>query len=101
MIYSMLVLFTYWGSNLSIQAEVGKLNRDLLQPSRIRYEVWSFSVRHSISMGLNVKFEGQVCEDRNEHSDVFPYQMNDDDHLSSIECNEQSKEEQPHDDDIL
>ena len=33
--------------------------------------------------------------------DIFPYQMNDDDHLSLVECNEQSKEEQPHDDDIL
>ena len=40
-------------------------------------------------------------EDRNEHSDIFPYQMNDDDHLSSVECNEQSQEEQPHDHDIL
>ena len=29
---------------------IGKLNRDLLQPSRIRYEVWSFSVRHLISI---------------------------------------------------
>ena len=27
--------------------------------------------------------------------------MNDDDHLSLVECNEQSEEEQPHDDDIL
>ena len=45
------VLFTCcWGSNLSIQAEVGKLNRDLLQPSGIRYEVWSFSVRNLISI---------------------------------------------------
>ena len=51
MIYSMLVLFTCcWGSNLSIQAEVGKLNGDLLQSSRIRYEVWSFSVRHLLSI---------------------------------------------------
>ena len=47
----MLVLFTcHWGSNLSIQAEVGKLNEDLLQPSGIRYEVWSFSVRYLISI---------------------------------------------------
>ena len=47
----MLVLFTCcWGSNLSIEAEVGKLNGDLLQPSRIRYEVWSFSVRYLISI---------------------------------------------------
>ena len=45
--------------------------------------------------------EDQVCNDRNEHSDIIPYQMNDDDHLSSVECNEQAKEEQPHDDDIL
>ena len=29
---------------------IGKLNGDLLQPSRIRYEVWSFSVRHFISI---------------------------------------------------
>ena len=51
MIYRMLVLFTcFWGSNLSIQAEFGKLNRDLLQPSGIRYEVWSFSVRYFISI---------------------------------------------------
>ena len=49
MIYRMFVLFTYcWGSNLSIQDELGKLNEDLLQPSGIRYEVWSFSVRHLI-----------------------------------------------------
>ena len=47
----MLVLFTCcWGSNLSIQVEVGKLNGDLLQLSEIRYEVWSFSVRHLISI---------------------------------------------------
>ena len=49
--------------------------------------------------------EDQVCEDdkevRNEHIDIFPYQMNDDNRLSLVECNEQSKEEQPHDDDIL
>ena len=30
--------------------KIGKLNRDLLQPSGIRYEVWSFSVRHLISI---------------------------------------------------
>ena len=49
MIYRMLVLFTCcWGSNISIQAEVGKLNGDLIQPSGIRYKVWSFSVRHLI-----------------------------------------------------
>ena len=47
----MLVLFTCcWESNLSIHAGVGKLNGDLHQPSRIRYEVWSFSVRHLISI---------------------------------------------------
>ena len=47
----MLVLFTdCWGSNLSIQAGVGKLNGDLLQPSGIRYEFWSFSVRYLISL---------------------------------------------------
>ena len=51
-IYSMLVLFTCcWGSDSLIQDEVGNLNRDLLQPSRIRYEVWSFSVRYLISLG--------------------------------------------------
>ena len=50
-IYSMLVLFTCcWGSDSPIQAEVGNLNRDLLQPSGIRYEVWSFSVRYLISI---------------------------------------------------
>ena len=41
----------------------------------------------------HIVVEEKVCEDRNEHSDIFPYQMNDDDHLSSIECNEQSQEE--------
>ena len=47
----MLVLFTCcWGSDLSIQAKVGKLNGDLLQPSEIRYEVWSFSVRYLICL---------------------------------------------------
>ena len=47
----MLVLFTCcWGSDLSIQAEVGKLNKDLLQPFGIRYDVWSFSVRYFISI---------------------------------------------------
>ena len=30
--------------------KIGKLNGDLLQPSGIRYEVWSFSVRHLISI---------------------------------------------------
>ena len=45
----MLFLFTdCWGSNLSIQIGVGKINRDLLQPSGIRYEFWSFSVRYLI-----------------------------------------------------
>ena len=47
----MLVLFIEcWGSNLSIQAEVGKLNGDLLQLFGIRYKVWSFSVRYLISI---------------------------------------------------
>ena len=47
----MLVLFTCcWGSDSLIQAKVGKLNGDLLQLSRIRYEVWSFSVRYLISL---------------------------------------------------
>ena len=53
----------------------------------------------------HIVVQDQVCEDdkevRNEHIDIFPYQMNDGDHLSSVECNEQSKEEKPHDDDIL
>ena len=49
--YSMLVLFTCcWGSDSSIQDKVGKLNGDLLQPSRIRYKFWSFSVRYLISL---------------------------------------------------
>ena len=30
--------------------KIGKLNEDLLQPSGIRYEVLSFSVRHFISI---------------------------------------------------
>ena len=30
--------------------KIGKLNGDLLQPSGIRYDVWSFSVRHFISI---------------------------------------------------
>ena len=47
----MLLLFTCcWGSNLSIQVEVGKLNGDLLQPSEIRYEVWSFRIIYLISI---------------------------------------------------
>ena len=47
----MLFLFTYcWESDSSIQVEVGKLNRDLLQPSGIRYKFWSFSVRYLISL---------------------------------------------------
>ena len=50
-IYIMLVLFTdCWGSNLSIQAGVGKLNGDLLQPSGIRYKFWSFSVICLVSL---------------------------------------------------
>ena len=53
----------------------------------------------------HIVVEDQVCKDdkevRNEHINIFPSQMNDDDHLSSVECNEQSKEEQPHDAGIL
>ena len=50
-IYSMLVLFiTCWGRNLSIQAGVGKLNGNLHQPSRIRYELRAFSVRYLVSL---------------------------------------------------
>ena len=50
-IYSMLVLFIEcWGSNLSIQDAVGKLNRDLYQPSGIRYESRSISVRYFVSL---------------------------------------------------
>ena len=61
----MLVFFTcFWGSGLSIQAEVGKLNGDLFQPSGIRYKVWSFSVRHLISIaywkGLNSRVKLSV-----------------------------------------
>ena len=51
MIYRMLLLSTCcWGSNISIQVEVGKLNGDLIQLSGIRYEVWSFSVICLISI---------------------------------------------------
>ena len=32
----------------------------------------------------HILVEDQVCEDRNEHSDVFPYQMNDDDHYPQL-----------------
>ena len=47
----MLVLFVEcWGSNLSIQDGVGKLNKDLHQPSGIRYESRSFSVRYLVSL---------------------------------------------------
>ena len=47
----MLVLFTCcWGSDLSIQAKVGKLNGDLHQPSGIRYESRSFGVRYLVSL---------------------------------------------------
>ena len=35
----------------------------------------------------HIVVEDQVCEDRNQHSNVFPYQMNEDDHLYSVECN--------------
>ena len=49
----------------------------------------------------HIVVEDQVCGDRNDHNDIFPYQINDADHLSSVEYNEQSQEEQPHDDDIL
>ena len=50
-IYSMLVLFIEcWGSNLSIQVGVGKLNGDLHQPSGIRYVSISFSVIFFISL---------------------------------------------------
>ena len=44
------LFFECWGSNLSIQAGVGKLNGDLHQPSRIRYESRSFSVRYLLSL---------------------------------------------------
>ena len=44
----------------------------------------------------HIVVEDQVCEDdkevRNEHFDICPYQMNDDNNLSLVECNEQSKE---------
>ena len=47
----MLVFFIeFWGSNLSIQARVGKLNGDLHQPSGIRYESRSFSVSCLVSL---------------------------------------------------
>ena len=48
---SLQIMFTNcWGSNLSIQARVGKLNRDLHQPSGIRYESRSFSVIYLVSL---------------------------------------------------
>ena len=47
----MLVLFAEcWVSKLLIQARVGKLNGDLHQPSRIRYESRLFSVRCLVSL---------------------------------------------------
>ena len=47
----MLVLFIECrGRNLSIQTGVGKLNVDLHQLSRIRYESRSFSVRYLVSL---------------------------------------------------
>ena len=50
-IYSMLVLvIECWGSNVSIQVGVGKLNKDLHQPSKIRYESRSFSVSCLVSL---------------------------------------------------
>ena len=65
----MVVLFICcWESNLSIQVGVGKLNGDLLQPSGIRYKVWSFSVRHLISIAYwkrliyGVKLSVVVCQ---------------------------------------
>ena len=47
----MLVLFIEcWGSNLLIQAGVGKLYEDVHQPYGIRYESRSFSVRYLVSL---------------------------------------------------
>ena len=50
-LYSMLVLFAdCWESQLITQAGLENLNRDLHQPSRIRYVQRSFSVRCCISL---------------------------------------------------
>ena len=49
----MLVLFDVVESELLMQAWIGKLNEDLLQPSGTRYEFWSFSVRYSISLAYS------------------------------------------------
>ena len=38
--------------------KIGKINGDLLQPYGIRYEVWSFSVRHLISIAY---WKGLIC----------------------------------------
>ena len=47
----MLVLFTYCEEvTYQFTLKIGKLNEDILQPSGIRYEVRSFSVRHLISI---------------------------------------------------
>ena len=51
MIYRMLILFTFVEEVIyQFKLKIGKLNKDLLQPSGIRYEVWYFSVRHFISI---------------------------------------------------
>ena len=49
-LYCMLALFTVVESKLLKQADQKKLKRDLLQPSRIRYDSRSFSVRCFISL---------------------------------------------------
>ena len=48
--YSMLVLFVVVENELGIQAWLEKLNGDLHQPSGIRYESRSFSVRCLVSI---------------------------------------------------
>ena len=40
--------------------KIGKLNGDLLQPSGIRYEVRSFSVRHFISIAYRERLISRV-----------------------------------------
>ena len=64
-LYIMLILFVYcWESKLLTQAGLEKLNRDLHQPSGIRYVSRSFSARCFISLAYweGIDFYGfSVC----------------------------------------
>ena len=65
------------------------LDSDFVSAEEEKVEINQMSIEEQ-SCG-HIVAEDQVCKDdkevRNEHMDIFPSQMNDDDHLSSIECN--------------